>query len=287
MRSAKKRLALASGVWLEYVERGEGPAVILLHGYSDSLHSFDLLASLLPPDLRIIALSMRGHGGSDSPQAYDMDAFADDVAGVMDVLAIERAILVGHSLGSSVALAACSRHPDRVAGLALLGAFANYRDNALVQGLVAEVAALSDPVDPAFVRGFQLSTLAHPPPPTFLEAAIAESLRLPARVWQAVSAGFMAFDPLAAAARCTAPAIIVWGDKEELVSRSDGARLAEALGGASFVALSGLGHALHWEDPEAVAQPLRDFIARVHAEAESADRTATRTQPVAAASFRT
>ncbi len=263
MQSAKTTLALASGVRLDYAARGEGPAVILLHGYSDSLHSFDLLAPHLPRGVRIIALSMRGHGGSDRPHAYDMDAFADDVAAFMDALALERAILVGHSLGSSVALATGARHPRRIAGLALMGAFANYSDNELVRDLADEVATLRDPVDPEFVRAFQLSTLAQPPPPEFLEAAIAESRRLPARVWRGVAEGFMAFDPLAAAARCNAPALILWGERKELVPRADGDTLAAALGGAEFVALDGLGHALHWEDSEAVARPLRAFIDRV------------------------
>ncbi len=115
---------LANGVRLNYVHSGprEGPAVIMLHGITDSAFSFSRVLPLLPPELRVIVIDQRGHGDSDRPaDGYTMDDFAGDVLGLMDVLGIARATLVGHSMGSFVARRAAERAPERVTRLVLLG----------------------------------------------------------------------------------------------------------------------------------------------------------------------
>ena len=98
---------LNTGVRLAYVEQGsrDGIAVVMLHGYSDTHRSFDLVRPLLPRAWRVIAVTQRGHGHSDKPQSdYAMADFASDVPAFLDAMGIDRAVLVGHSMGAAVAL---------------------------------------------------------------------------------------------------------------------------------------------------------------------------------------
>ena len=108
------RVTLDTGVTLEYAERGprDAAAVILLHGVTDSWRSFEPLMAHLPADLRVLAMTQRGHGGSSRPDDYRYAALAADVAGFMDALGVRRAVIAGHSMGSLVALRFAIDHPD-------------------------------------------------------------------------------------------------------------------------------------------------------------------------------
>jgi pimeloyl-ACP methyl ester carboxylesterase len=120
--------------------------------------------------------------------------FARDVAGFMDSLGIERAVIVGHSMGSTVAQRFAVDYPQRVRALVLEGAFMPRPANSEVRKFLAEVAALEDPIAPGFARAFQQCTLAQPVPPEFFETVVGESLKVPARVWQAALQPYLTMD---------------------------------------------------------------------------------------------
>jgi pimeloyl-ACP methyl ester carboxylesterase len=104
-------------------EDGAGPAVLLLHGVG--LWGDDWLAPAreLQDRFRVVRMDTRGHGRSLSPKGpWSLDDFTDDVARVLDRLAIEKTHLAGFSMGGLIAQAFAIRHPDRVGRLALLAA---------------------------------------------------------------------------------------------------------------------------------------------------------------------
>jgi pimeloyl-ACP methyl ester carboxylesterase len=261
--SSIKTAVVSEGVRLAYVEQGapQGIPVVLLHGFSDSHRSFDFLRPHLPSDWRVLAPTQRGHGDSSKPRGdYGIPDLARDVAAFLDAVEVDRAILVGHSMGEAVTLQAAADYPERVRAIALMGAFADFRANPCISELAEACAALSDPVDPNFAREFQESTLANPTPEGFLEMAIAESLKLPAFVWRDISRGFLEADLPDAARRAQAPALIVWGDRDAYCPRTDQSALSGALG-AELVVMPGVGHAVHWERPAEVARGLVNFVA--------------------------
>ena len=132
---------------------------------------------------------MRGHGDSERPSGgYRIADMADDVMRLMDALNVPKAVLIGHSMGSFVARKVFELAPDKVSRLVLVGG-ALRCNNDVVRELQRVVNELTDPVDEAFVRDFQMSTLATPVPAPFLEAVIANSRRMPARIWKARDAG--------------------------------------------------------------------------------------------------
>jgi pimeloyl-ACP methyl ester carboxylesterase len=260
-----RRVVLASGVSLSYVEQGDssGVPLILLHGYSDSWRSFVPMLASLPRRIRAIAISLRGHGDSDRPAGhYDATVMAADVAGFMDRLGIARAVIAGHSMGSLVAQRFAISNPRRTLGLVLLGAFHAMKGNADVEALWRDtIEGMTDPVDPQFVRDFQQSTLARPVQPAFFETVVAESLKMPAQVWRAILQGLLAEDFTGALGRITAPAVILWGDRDVFAARRDQEALASAIRGAQLVVYPGAGHALHWEHPHRAAADIAAFIA--------------------------
>ncbi len=146
--------------------------------------------------------------------------------------------------------------------MVLLGTFATIKGHPGVQAMWDEaLRTLTDPVDPAFARGFQESTLARPIPPAQLDTFVAESLKVPARVWQATFREFIDTDFSADLGRITAPSLIVWGEKDSFVTRQERDRHAAAMPAARVVDYAGLGHAMHWEDPARVAGDIARFVA--------------------------
>jgi pimeloyl-ACP methyl ester carboxylesterase len=255
---------LADGVTLSCAERGDrdGQPLILLHGMSDSWQSCVLLMNELPASVRTIAISLRGHGDSSKPGSfYDMAEYATDVIGVMDALGIRQATIAGHSMGSLVAQFIAMNSPHLVRGLVLLGTFATIKGNAAVEQLWHDVVKdLRDPVDRAFVREFQESTIAQPVPAAFLEMVIAESCKLRAHVWRSAWLGLITEDHRTRLPRIAAPTLIAWGDRDHFSDRAEQEFLARSIPNARLVVHEGAGHALHWENPKAVAADIREIL---------------------------
>jgi pimeloyl-ACP methyl ester carboxylesterase len=240
----------------------EGEPVVLLHGYSDSWQSYVPLIRALPHSLHLVALSLRGHGDSAKPESpYGTEPMARDVAAAMDQLGIARATVVGHSMGSLVAQRFAQEHAQRVNRLVLIGAFVTLKGNPGGEAMWRDaLAGLVDPVDPAFVRAFQESSLARPVPADFLAGAIDESLKLPARVWRA------AFDPLrhedrsALLGRIAAETTVIWGDRDGFCTRTEQDRLARSIPRTRLLVYEGTGHAPHWEEPARAAADIAAAI---------------------------
>jgi non-heme chloroperoxidase len=210
----------------------------------------------LPPDVRAIAPTLRGHGDADRPaDGYDPAGLAADLAGVLGAAGLSAAVVAGHSSGALVALRFALDFPDRTLGLVLVGAFAT-----LPRAVVAEVdpilSRLEDPIDEAFIRAFQAGAMARPAPPGLLDALVAESRKVPARVWRATWAGVRDADLTAELPRMTAPTVVVWGDLDHLCDRASQDALLAAIPDARLAVCAGCGHAPHWEDPARVAAEL-------------------------------
>jgi non-heme chloroperoxidase len=263
-------VALDGDRTLPCVRQGDatGTPLLLLHGYTDSWRSFTLMLPHLPHTLRVIAPTQRGHGGMGGPaQGYTPADFATDAVALLDALGVERAVVVGHSMGSQIALRLALDHPDRVHGLVLIGGFAALRQNTAVRSLWDDtIATLRDPVDWGFVEGFQRSTIARPVPASFLDMAVRESLKVPAAVWRAALSGMMEADLSGDLRRITAPTLLLWGDRDAIIPRSAQTVLTASIPDAHLVVLPGTGHAPNWEEPARAAAEIVAFVRTTVAE---------------------
>jgi non-heme chloroperoxidase len=257
-----KSATLSFGLRVPYVERGHpaGVPVVLLHGTSDSWRSWELLLPALPDALHAFAMSQRGHGDADRPaDGYRPEDQAGDLAAFLDAAGLASAVIVGHSAGSYVARRFARDHPERTLGLVLVGAFRAFHDNPGVLELAEEVSQLADPVDAGFVRAFQESCAARPLPDGFLEAIVAESCKLPARVWKAHFRGLLEADVPTDTGTITAPTLMFWGEQDAFCPRADQDALLAAIPGARLVTYPGTGHCPHWEQVDQVAAELTAF----------------------------
>jgi pimeloyl-ACP methyl ester carboxylesterase len=263
MTSTIRSVRLPNQLRLPYVESGDPSSVpvLFLHGFTDSWRSFEPVLPHLPRSIRAFALSQRGHGGADRPATgYSPDDFASDVAAFMDALQLERAVIVGHSMGACIAHCFAAAYPERTMGLVLMGAFGTFQENPTALELLDIVSTLTDPVDPGFVREFQQSTVARPISPAFLDTVVKESLKVPARVWRAALAGLLETEPLKQFGPVKAPTLIMWGDQEAYIPHSDQEALAAVIADSRLVVYPGAGHAFHWEEPARFAADLEAFV---------------------------
>jgi non-heme chloroperoxidase len=265
-RARARRVQLPGRATLDVLEAGDpsGTPVVFLHGITDSRRSWELALPALPESIRAIALSQRGHGDSERPEnGYRPRDFADDVRALLDTLQIEKAVVVGHSMGSTVARRFAVDHESRTRALVLVGSFDTLADKPGVAELTAVLADLTDPIDPDFVREFQGSTIGRPIPAAFLETVIAESCKVPVRVFRDALAGLVEDDVSGDLARIGAPTLLVWGDQDAYALRADQDRLSTAIQNARLSAYSGTGHAPPWEEPQRFANELAAFVAEL------------------------
>jgi pimeloyl-ACP methyl ester carboxylesterase len=237
----------------------------MLHGITDSWRSFEPVLPHLPPEQHAIALTQRGHGGSDKPAGgYRTRDFAADAAAVIRALGLDNVIVVGHSMGATNALRLAIDHPALVRGVVAAGTFASFADKHDLAAWVAQsIAPLADPVPHALARQFQLDTIAGPVAPGLIEMATAESLRVPATVWRAAFAGLLDDEVSAELHRVAAPVLLVWGEADAFVPPADTRRLQRTLPDVKLASWPGIGHAVHWERPERFARELTRWVSEV------------------------
>jgi pimeloyl-ACP methyl ester carboxylesterase len=257
----KRTVDLPNVQILKYVELGDpkGPPVVLLHGYTDNSRSWSLIVPYLE-SFRLFAIDQRGHGDSSKPDCcYTLTDMAYDVKLFLDALKIERATVVGHSLGSMVAQHFAANYPNRIAKLVLIGSTikpATKRGDWL-WGAIMELQA---PIDP---KGeFMKAWYANPNPvdAAFLEREMAESAAVPIHVWRGILKELLTNDFGRLAPDIKAETLIVWGDKDGFFNEQAQIDLRAALPTAQFKAFAGLGHNLMWENPAEVGEAIASFL---------------------------
>lgn len=255
---------LSTGIRMHFAEQGEsrGEPIILLHGYSDSWFSYSRVMTPLAREARVYALDMRGHGKTDKPASgYAMRDLAADVLAFMDAKGIVRATIVGHSMGGFVAQQVALAAPKRVSHLVLVATTRRPIDISGFAELERAVATLPDPVPDAFVREFQISTVHTPVGDAFIDRAVAESLRLPARVWRELAAGMRSTPRAVALGRSGIPTLVLRGEKDTYVSAAENDSLIAMVRATLFKIYPNTGHAVHWEQPATVARDVLAFRA--------------------------
>jgi non-heme chloroperoxidase len=256
---------LSTGVRLHYAEQGDpaGEVIVFLHAYVDSWFSYGRVLPLLSAAYHAFAPDQRGHGGSDKPECcYTAEDYAADVDAFMDAVGVEQATLVGDSSGGLIAQRVALDYPHRVSRLVLIGSPITLVNNIAVRELAEEMlAGLENPISPEFVREFVLGTIHHPIPEEFLERAVSQSLKVPARVWRDYWEGVvLTTDDTARLGEIDAPTLILWGEQDALLPREEQEWRAAAMPNATLRVYPETGHLAHWVRPEWVVRDLEAFL---------------------------
>jgi len=270
--ASRKQVALPNGISLAYVDVGprDAPVVLLIHGYTSNARGWVPLLPHLDRSRRYLIPDLRGHGQSSKPDCcYDRTTFAYDLRLLLDTLHVERADVVGTSLGSLIAQAFAANWPGRTQRLVLqsssggpLAACESEPAGAAVFDFRNAILALQDPLDPEskFMIAWYASTV--PVDEEFLRRQRRDAAAIPVRVWLAIlDQGLNLRDLQADLQRIRAPTLLIWGGKDNLFGARDRCSLRAALPQAEVRLFEGLGHNAYWEDPQAVASVISPFLA--------------------------
>ena len=260
-------VTLASGLRLSFAERGvqSDSVALFLPGPTDAWRSYAPVLDLLPRDIRAIAISARGHGDSDKPDAgYAVDDFAGDVVELLDAFDITRAVLAAHSGSCLAARRVALDHPERVAGLLLEASPTTLAaDPALVAYARSEILTLQDPIDPDFVRSFVGGTSSDGVASALVDVVVEDALKVPARVWRSVFANLLDYDDLAELRNVSCATRLIWGDRDSIVSRAMQDGLVALIPDAELLVYPSVGHTPRWEETQRFADDVAAFVQRV------------------------
>ena len=258
---------LGSGLALAYADRGDPsqPTVLFLPGPTDSWHSYRPVLDAMPPDVRAVAVSPRGHGDSDKPPSgFSISHLAADVVPFLDALGVERAVLAGHSASCFVARRVALDQPDRVTGVVLEASPTTLRGDPGLQAFVESLlSTLEDPISPELARSFVVDTSADHLPADLLDVFVSEVLKVPAHVWREMFTALLEHDDLVELPNLSVPALLIWGDADALVSRTMQDELVRQIPRAELVVYPGVSHAPRWEDPSRFAHDVAGFTREV------------------------
>lgn len=256
---------------------GAGPDLVLLHGLGDSSVTWRKVAPLLRAGgYRVTTVDALGAGDSDTPRGpYDIPAHVRRLREVLDARGIGAAVLVGNSLGGSVALRFCALHPERVRGLVLISPAAypegGWTGNFLWERpglsasllraaparLLAQLALTMNFGDASRITAEDVNIYAAAAARPGTIAAFIEQQRqvMPSPV--EIEAWLREYATVAV------PVLVLWGTRDRILDPALGERLCRDLPVAELVPLPGIGHAAQLEAPELVAQQVLKWSRRL------------------------
>jgi pimeloyl-ACP methyl ester carboxylesterase len=248
--------------------RAAGRTVVLVHGAGLApVFWTGQLAALADFDTAVVAPALPGHGrpgsslASEGPAPATIEEYATWLTAFLDALDVERAVLVGHSMGALVALETARAHPARVAGVAALGAAARMPVHPRLLEDASERPEAA--IEAILAWGFAPRQAGRPPGIAMHELA----RRILAGTAEGVLAGDLAacdrYAGLAnGAAAVTVPALVATARRDRMTPAKSGRALADALPEGTLVEFDQLGHMAPLEAPAAVAQVLRRWLPR-------------------------
>lgn len=261
-----------AGVRLHLRDTGprDAPALLMLHGFGGSLHTWDDWAALLEADHRVIRIDLPGFGltGTDPTGDYTDARSMALLLALLDRLGVQRATFIGNSMGGRIAWAFAAAHPDRVAKLVLVSPD-GFAGPGVEYGKPQEVPALMRVLPYTLPRSMLRANLA---------VAYADHARLTDATVQRtydmmVAPGVRSAivgrmgqtvlpDPVPLLRRLNMPTLLLWGDKDGMIPVANAQDYLAALPDATLVVLPGIGHVPQEEAPRETIAPLRAFLAR-------------------------
>jgi pimeloyl-ACP methyl ester carboxylesterase len=251
-----------------YRVMGSGPPVVLIHGMVNSSRHWHAVAERLAERHTVIAPDLVGHGDSATPRGdYSLGAHATVIRDLLSALGIERATIVGHSLGGGVAMVFFWQFPERVERLALVSSgglgpeVSPLLRSAAIPGFRHVIGMVANRLVIRLLRagGRQTRNVARALRPLDTRGArdaFVQTLRAVIDVHgQRVSANDRLYllDGM--------PTLVVWGERDRTIPIEHGIAAHEAVPGSRFVTLPDAAHFPHLEDPEGLSAALAGFIA--------------------------
>jgi pimeloyl-ACP methyl ester carboxylesterase len=280
MTVTREHATMLNGHEFAYLDSGEGPALLFIHGLTGSQRNWAHLIDALDHEHRVLAPDLFGHGASAKVMGdYSLGAHAATLRDLLDLLGIDRVTLVGHSFGGGIAMQFCYLFPERVERLVLVASGGLGRDVSPL--LRAATVPGAEWVLPMIASGWVRRRV---------EAA---GRLLTSRGWRAspeVTEVWRGFTSLADADTRRAflattrgvidpggqtvtahdhlpmaiaiPTLVVWGTRDRMIPAWHATTAHDVIADSRVVLFEGAGHFPHLDQPERFAQLLSDFMKR-------------------------
>lgn len=239
------------------------PVIVFLAGVSFDATVWKLMTRYFAwREHSVLALDLPGHGRSDGPPLDSIEAMADWVMAALDALAVKQASLVGHSMGSLIALDAAGRYPDRITALALLGPSVPMPvSDVLLDSSRAQEHLALDLIN-SWGYGRRAQRGHHRMPGTWmmrgalriLEQADPALLHIDLAACNAYQGG----EAAAAAVRC--PTLVILGERDMMTPMKAGRRVAASIENSRTVVIPEVGHIMMDEAPDETLDALRTLF---------------------------
>ncbi|WP_341645622.1 alpha/beta fold hydrolase [Thauera sp. SDU_THAU2] len=241
---------------------GAGPAIVFCHGFTTTSEFWRNQVDVFSAERRVVLINLPGHGVSPAPQgrSYSIDAFVQDIEQVFEALDIDQAILVGLSMGGTVAQQFALRNPQRLKALVLVGATPH--------GLGADVKAenvLAGIRELGVAQASQLvieRSFGSRAPAELIDFGKQEVVQTPEHVAIEAIESLNRADSRARLGEIQVPTLVVCGVEDQITPPSESRQLAAGIPGAELVLVEGAAHFPMLECPEEFNLALGNFIAR-------------------------
>jgi 3-oxoadipate enol-lactonase len=245
---------------LGFDDRGSGPPVVLLHPFPFARRIWAGVGDALAARRRVITVDSRGFGESPLAGAASIADLADDVASLLDELRIDRAAVLGMSMGGYGALAFAARHPARLAALVLCDTRADADPPAMRAARNGAIARIRDQGVDAYLPGSIPRLLSPDAPPALCAHLLARAETRGASLIAGIEALRDRPDRTQDLAGIRCPTLVVRGAGDQVSPAEEMQKLSDGIAGARFVTLPGAGHLSHIEAPGPFLEAVGEFL---------------------------
>lgn len=261
------RYADNDGVRIAYEVRGDDEPLLLIHGLGYARWGWEPVIEDLADRYRVVAFDNRGIGDSDVPEGpYTAAQMASDALAVLDAAGIDRAHVIGTSLGGMVAQEFAIDHPERVGRLILVashpGGESGYPLPEQTQQLIEEMPEMEPEAALRRATRNALSDEALETQPELVDRILEHRLGDPQDPagWQAQAAAGAGYESGGRLSQIQAPTLVVQGDEDVVVDTRNAEVIAEAIPDARLEWLGGAGHLAFWEQADRFVRLVTDFL---------------------------
>lgn len=245
-----------------YEITGEGPALVLLHGWTGNHKWWKEQVPFFSKNYKVITLDHRGHGESDKPRSgYSMQVFTEDLYRVLNELRIDRAIIAGHSMGGMIAQLFCLSYPEKVGGLVLVDTSSNGMG----------VISFEDVLVSIQTQGFESFTEQFFCPALFASGISeeiinwtkSEILKTPQHAVEEAAKAMSKYDVTDQLPKIKVPTLIIHGNQDFAIDLKMAKMLHEKISNSRLKVIDGAGHCTMLEKPDEFNKIVLEFLKKL------------------------
>jgi 3-oxoadipate enol-lactonase len=259
-------LTTVNGASIHYETQGEGPPIVFVHGLGGTSNIWHAQRATLSRYFKVITLDLTGSGRSDKgPRSYSLEQWADDVAGLIDHLQLDQAVVVGHSMGTAIVQKFAAKYPQKTKAIILAGAlvelgppgketFTKRAELVEKEGMIGVADAVLGGALSAGTREGNLALTG-----LVRELLLSNCPKCYAGHCRALAAGSAKADQV----NIKCPVLLVVGDQDPVTPLSLQRQIAHAISQAKIRIVPNTAHLTMLECPEAFNQGVLEFLATV------------------------